>query len=208
MNLPRFHQDIQNYNIDLSSYLPAISEETMLAHYQHYNKYCNNLLIATESASTKYPNLKNLSLNEIVKHYFCDSVIYNNAAQVLNHQIYWNCIKPNNLSYIENLDLGKIIDNIFGSFDNFILKAKSIAQNHFGSGWLWCIQLGNDKIDLFTSSNAQNPISGYECNILFGIDLWEHAYYLDYKWDRNKYIDMVLNQLNLNYFSSQFQEFK
>ena len=88
MNLPRFHQDIQNYNIDLSSYLPAISEETMLAHYQHYNKYCNNLLIATESASTKYPNLRNLSLNEIVKHYFCDSVIYNNAAQVLNHQIY------------------------------------------------------------------------------------------------------------------------
>ncbi len=204
MNFPKFHKEIESYHINFNKYLPALSEITMEAHYHHYQKYCDNLYIIADSVKVKYPTLRTLSLEEIVKNYPEDFSIYNNAAQILNHQIYWSCLKPE--VYIKNIQLDQIIEQTFGSIKNLLNKSKNLALSHFGSGWLWCIQLGN-RLELITTKNAKNPLSSYECNILFGIDLWEHAFYIEHKWEKDKYLEQALEQLNFNYLASKLKTY-
>ncbi len=117
--------------------------------------------------------------------------IFNNAAQVWNHTFYWQSMtpKPN----LPSKKLMRLIEKSFGSFDNCKVELKKVAAAHFASGWAWLVQEG-DKLKIISTSNAETPIT-MNLNPLLVIDVWEHAYYLDFQNRRANYLDGVVDRL-------------
>lgn len=165
---------------------PHISEETLDYHYgKHHNAYVVNLnkLIADSDLAEK-------SLEDIVRS--SDGGVFNNAAQVWNHSFYWKSMKPNG-GGAPSGDLAAAIDKDFGSFAAF-KEAFSIAgATQFGSGWAWLV-LDNGKLSVTKTANAETPITGSAISLLT-MDVWEHAYYVDYRNARPKYIETFLESL-------------
>ena len=170
---------------------PHISEETMNFHYgKHHNAYVvnlNKLIEGTELASK--------SLEEIIKISEKDASkmgVFNNAAQVWNHTFYWHSMKPNG----GGKPTGKVLEKIekdFGSFDNFVTEFKNAGATQFGSGWAWLV-LDGDKLKVTKTGNAVTPLTS-SAKPLMTMDVWEHAYYLDYQNLRPTYIETFLNKL-------------
>ena len=151
---------------------PVISEKTIeLHHGKHLQTYVNNLnkLIADS-------NMKNLPLEEIVKS--SDGAIFNNAGQVLNHNLYFSQFTSPNTSSPEG-DLEKAIIAKWGSIDNFKKEFEKNAMEIFGSGWAWLSKDNKGNLYITKHANADNPVTSNLIPIL-GADVWEHAYYLDY----------------------------
>lgn len=170
---------------------PYISSLTLEYHYgKHHNTYVvntNNLIKETE--------LDTLSLEEIILQTANDSTktsLFNNAAQVWNHTFYWNSLKPNG-GGLPSSEIAKKIDTDFGSYDNFAKELKESALGQFGSGWAWLV-LKNGKLSISKTSNADTPIA-HGVKPILCIDVWEHAYYLDYKNARADYADAVIKNL-------------
>ncbi|WP_349681471.1 superoxide dismutase [Sulfuricurvum kujiense] len=170
---------------------PYISSLTLEYHYgKHHNTYVvntNNLIKETE--------LDTLSLEEIILLTANDSTktsLFNNAAQVWNHTFYWNSLKPNG-GGLPTGEIAKKIDTDFGSYDNFAKELKESALGQFGSGWAWLV-LKNGKLSISKTSNADTPIA-HGVKPILCIDVWEHAYYLDYKNARADYADAVIKNL-------------
>jgi superoxide dismutase, Fe-Mn family len=171
---------------------PIISEKTFQFHYgKHHNAYVENtkkLIAGTE--------FEELSLEEIIKKTYKDKSkigLFNNSAQVWNHSFYWNCIKPSG----GGIPTGKIADLInqsFGSFEKFTDEFKNAAMTQFGSGWAWLVLNENNDLEIRKTANAETPLT-YNCKALLTIDVWEHAYYLDYQNKRPEYIDNFINKL-------------
>jgi Fe-Mn family superoxide dismutase len=165
---------------------PHISENTLNFHYgKHHNAYVVNLnkLIA----GTKF---EEKSLEEIVKN--SDGGVFNNAAQVWNHTFYWNSMKPNGGGKPTGELLAKI-EADFGSYDNFIAEFKTAGATQFGSGWAWLV-LENGKLKVTKTANADTPLTG-NAKPLLTMDVWEHAYYLDFQNARPSYMETFLNKL-------------
>lgn len=170
---------------------PHITAHTLDFHHgKHHNAYVvnlNNLITGTE--------LENSSLEEIIQASVGKAErvgIFNNAAQVWNHTFYWNSMKQNGGGEPSGLLLEKI-NLSFGSFENFKKEFTTAATTQFGSGWAWLIQDG-DSLRVVKTGNAETPITaGY--NPLITIDVWEHAYYLDFQNLRPKYIETFLTSL-------------
>ncbi len=160
---------------------PVISAETLEYHYgKHHQAYVNNLnkLIP----GTEY---ENMPLEEIIKK--ASGGIFNNAAQVWNHTFYWNCMAPN----AGGEPTGKLADAIkktFGSFQAFKEKFNATAVGTFGSGWAWLVQNPDGSIAIESTSNAGNPMTTGKKPLLT-CDVWEHAYYIDYKNARPTYVE-------------------
>lgn len=160
---------------------PHISKETLEYHYgKHHQTYVTNL-----NNLVKGTDLENKSLEEIIKS--TDGGIFNNAAQVWNHTFYWNCLAPN----AGGAPTGKIADAInktFGSFEEFKKQFSDAAAKNFGSGWTWLVKKADGSIAIVNTSNAATPVSG-EDKPLLTVDVWEHAYYIDYRNARVKYLE-------------------
>ena len=181
---------------------PHISEQTIKFHYEkHHQAYVtntNNLVKGTP--------LENSSLEELIFTTFnkSDSVgIFDNSAQVFNHTFYWNCMKPSGGGF----PIGAIaqkIDEDFGSYDAFVEEFKTAATTQFGSGWAWLV-LDDGKLKILNTSNADTPmVHGHKP--LLTIDVWEHAYYLDYQNKRVEYVDNFINYLiNWDFVNSQLE---
>ena len=178
---------------------PVMSEETLDLHYgKHHQTYVtnlNNLIKDTEYA--------NISLEEILKKTANDSTksgIFNNAGQHWNHLLFWKCMKPKGGGTMPTKLEKKIIED-FGSIEKFKAEFIQAGVTQFGSGWAW-LALDKNKLVVTKSSNASNPIVNNLKPIL-GCDVWEHAYYVDFKNRRPDYIKAFLDDLvNWEYVSS------
>jgi Fe-Mn family superoxide dismutase len=170
---------------------PVISVNTLNFHYgKHHKAYVDNLnkLIAgTDLAKT--------TLEEIVKKtagVADQQGIFNNAAQVWNHTFYWHSMKPNGGGKPSG-DLAKKIDTDFGNFDNWKKEFVTAAMTQFGSGWAWVVAEGGT-LKVLKTTNADTPLTTGQTPLLT-IDVWEHAYYLDYQNRRADYVNAVIDQL-------------
>jgi len=160
---------------------PYISKETLEYHYgKHHQTYVtnlNNMIPGTE--------FENLSLEEIVKK--SSGGVFNNAAQVWNHTFYWNGLKPNG----GGAPAGKLADAInakWGSFDGFKDAFTKSAVGNFGSGWTWLVKKPDGSLDIVNTSNAATPLTTADVALLT-CDVWEHAYYIDTRNARPKYLE-------------------
>jgi Fe-Mn family superoxide dismutase len=146
---------------------------------------------------------KNLSLEQIIiKTRNHNPKIFNNAAQLFNHDFYWKCLK--NSSKLPSAKLLNLVNNQFGDFYKFCNEYIIFAGTMFGSGWSWLVE-ENGVLKFLNTANAENPI-GLGATPLCVVDLWEHAYYIDYRNNRAEYIKkIIMNCINWNFCESQLQ---
>lgn len=176
---------------------PHISAETLSFHYdKHHTGYMSNLKKLLEGK----PEAEK-SLEEIVKT--ASGGVFNNAAQVWNHAFYWKSMKPHGGGEPHGA-LADAIKRDFGSFADFRTQFHTAALGQFGSGWAWLIVDGG-KLKIATTSNADTPMAkGHKC--LFTTDVWEHAYYIDFRNQRGKYLDTFLDHLiNWDFAAENFK---
>lgn len=170
---------------------PYISSQTLDYHHgKHHNTYVvnlNNLIKDTDLDSKSLELIIRLTADDTTK-----TTIFNNAAQVWNHTFYWNSLTPNGGGTPTGA-IASMIDTDFGSYENFAKAFKEAALTQFGSGWAWLI-IDNKKLSITKTSNADTPLA-HGIKPLLCIDVWEHAYYLDYKNARVEYIDKMINHL-------------
>ena len=177
---------------------PHISVETIEFHYgKHHQTYVtnlNNLIKGTE--------FENASLEDIVKK--SSGGIYNNAAQIWNHTFFWNSMKPNG----GGAPAGALADAInakWGSFDEFEKAFQASAVGNFGSGWTWLVKKADGSVDIVNMGAAGTPLTTGD-KALLTIDVWEHAYYIDYRNLRAKFVEVFLNNLaNWDFAAANFQ---
>ena len=170
---------------------PHISAETLEFHYgKHHQTYVtklNGLIPGTE--------FENMSLEDIVGK--SSGGVFNNAAQVWNHTFYWNCLSPSG-GGAPNDKIASALQGSFGSVDAFKEQFTNSAVNNFGSGWTWLVQNSDGKLALENTSNAATPMTGASTPLLT-CDVWEHAYYIDYRNARPKYLDAFWNLVNWDF---------
>jgi len=176
---------------------PYISSETIEYHYEkHHRGYVDKLNKLLETR----PEEKNKSLEDLINT--SSGALFNNAAQVWNHNFYWKCLTPKGKKTPEK-KMAKMIDLTFGSFEEFKVKFKEQALSNFGSGWTWLVKKKDGSIAIVNTSNAQNPMTGKDKPLLT-LDVWEHAYYIDYRNDRSLYIDNFWKIVNWDFVESQY----
>jgi Fe-Mn family superoxide dismutase len=175
---------------------PAISQETLEYHYgKHHQTYVtnlNNLIKGTE--------FENLSLEEIIKK--SSGGIFNNSAQIWNHTFFWNSLTPNG----KGAPSGALADAInakWGSFDKFKEEFTKSAVGNFGSSWTWLVKKADGSLDIVNTSNAATPLTT-DAKPLITIDLWEHAYYIDYRNARPKFIETFFKLANWDFAAANF----
>jgi Fe-Mn family superoxide dismutase len=177
--------------------VPHISEETLDFHYgKHHQTYVtnlNNLIKGTE--------FETLSLEDIVKK--SAAGIYNNAAQVWNHTFLWNSMKPNGGGEPTGA-LADAINAKWGSFEEFKKAFQASAVGNFGSGWTWLVKKTDGSLDIVNTGAAGTPLTT-DSKALLTVDVWEHAYYVDYRNARQKYVETFLASLaNWDFASKNF----
>ena len=170
---------------------PHISAETIDYHYgKHHQTYVtnlNNLIKGTE--------FETASLEDIIKK--SSAGMFNNAAQVWNHTFYWNCLSPNGGGEPSGA-VADAINKTFGSFAEFKEKFTNSAVTNFGSGWTWLVKNKDGSIEIFNTSNAGCPMTS-DKKALLTVDVWEHAYYIDYRNARPKYMEGFWNLVNWDF---------
>ncbi len=144
---------------------------------------------------------ENLSLEDIVKK--ASGGIFNNAAQVWNHTFYWNCLAPKAGGEPTGA-LAEAINKTFGSFAAFKEKFSTTAVGTFGSGWAWLVKNADGSLAIESTSNAANPMTAGKKPLLT-CDVWEHAYYIDYRNARPKYVEAFWNLVNWNFVAANFK---
>lgn len=182
---------------DLDALEPHISKETLEYHYgKHHNAYVNNLNKLVDGT-----NYATMLIEDVIKN--SNGPIFNNAAQVWNHTFYWHCLAPNGGGEPTG-ELAQAISNDFGSFAEFKSKFTETAATTFGSGWAWLVQdPSNNKLRIISTSNAGTPMTE-GLNALLTCDVWEHAYYIDYRNVRPDYIKAFWNLVNWEFVSKNF----
>lgn len=176
---------------------PTLSAETIEYHYgKHHQTYItnlNSLIIGTE--------YEEQSLEEIIMN--ASGGLFNNAAQIWNHTFYWNCLSPNGGGKPTG-PLADAINNSFGSFEEFKKQFATSATTNFGSGWTWLVKNREGKLDIFNTSNAGTPMTE-GLTALLTVDVWEHAYYIDYRNARPKYLEELWKIINWEFVASNYR---
>lgn len=180
---------------------PHISEQTVAIHYhKHHQGYLNKLkkAIGDKKEAEK-------TLEELIRT--TEGHVFNCAAQVWNHSFYWKCMTPDGGSKPAE-KLAQAIDRDFGSLKEFKTKFTEAANGEFGSGWAWLTSDKNGKLHVTSSTDAENPLQSSESKTpLLTIDVWEHAYYLDYQNERGKYVEGFLDHLiNWDFVSDNYNK--
>lgn len=184
--------------------VPYISAETLDYHYgKHHATYVTNL-----NGLLQGTNLDNLSLEELItsglERVPSDkrTAVFNNAAQVWNHTFYWNCLSRAGGGRPAG-KLAEAITKSFGGFDKFQELFTKTAVGTFGSGWAWLAKTANGSLEVMSTSNAGNPFTDKKKPLLT-CDVWEHAYYIDYRNARAKYVEAFWNIVNWDFVSKNF----
>jgi Fe-Mn family superoxide dismutase len=176
---------------------PNISAETLEYHYgKHHKTYVDNLnklILSTE--------FERMSLEDIIKK--ASGGIFNNAAQVWNHTFYWNCLSPNGGGEPAG-EVAAAVNKNFGSFVQFKEKFTAAATTHFGSGWAWLVNNSDGSLSIESTSNAANPLKDGKKPLLV-CDVWEHAYYIDYRNARAKYVEAFWKIVNWRFAAQNFK---
>jgi Fe-Mn family superoxide dismutase len=165
---------------------PLISAETFDYHYgKHHQAYVTNLNAAIAGKPEEKKSLEEIILSS-------DGPLFNNSAQVWNHTFFWNSLKPKGGGKPGG-DLAQAIERDFGGFDKFREQFVQTAVKQFGSGWAWLVAEGG-KLKITSTSNADLPMKHGQ-TALFTVDVWEHAYYIDYRNARQKFVEAVVDSL-------------
>jgi len=176
---------------------PHISAETLEYHYgKHHQTYVdklNGMVEGTEDADK--------SLEEIIRS--SSGGLFNNAAQVWNHTFYWNCLSPDGGGEPTGA-LAEAVRRDFGSLSNFVEKFNESAVGNFGSGWTWLVQNPDGSLAIVNTDDAGTPLTG-DAAPLLTCDVWEHAYYIDYRNARPKYLDAFWKLVNWQFVAGNFQ---
>lgn len=176
---------------------PHISAETLEFHHdKHHATYVanlNKLIPGTE--------FENLPLEDIIKKAPAGGV-FNNAAQVWNHTFYFNCMGPNGGGKPGG-KLAEAIDQAFGSFEAFKEKFAAAGASNFGSGWTWLVKNADGGLEIMNTSNAATPLTEGKTALLT-VDVWEHAYYIDYRNARPKYLEAFWNVVNWDFVAQNY----
>lgn len=176
---------------------PHISEETLEYHYgKHHKTYVdklNGLVPGTE--------FEGKALEEIVKT--STGGVFNNAAQVWNHTFFWHCLSPNGGGE-PNGAIGEAIASAFGSFEKFKEEFTTSAVNNFGSSWTWLVKKSDGSLAIVNTSNAGTPLTDASVVPLLTADMWEHAYYIDYRNVRPNYMNAFWNLVNWDFVNKNF----
>jgi Fe-Mn family superoxide dismutase len=175
---------------------PHISAETLEFHYgKHHQTYVtklNGMVPGTE--------FEGKSLEDVIKS--ASGGVFNNAAQVWNHTFYWNCLSPNGGGAATGA-LGDAIAAKWGSYEKFVEDFSDKAVNNFGSSWTWLVKNAAGELEIVNTSNAGCPITE-DVTPLLTCDLWEHAYYIDYRNARPKYLEAFWNLANWDFANSNY----
>ena len=176
---------------------PHISKETLEYHYgKHHNTYVtklNGLVPGTE--------FEGKSLDDVVKS--SSGGVFNNAAQIWNHTFYWNCLSPNGGGEATGA-VAEAISAAFGSFEAFKEQFTASAINNFGSSWTWLVKNADGSVAIVNTSNAATPLTEEGVTPLLTVDLWEHAYYIDYRNLRPAYMEAFWNLVNWEFVNANF----
>lgn len=195
--------ELEKLSFNQDALEPVISKNTVSFHYdKHHKTYVDNLNKLIDGTDFKNTSLDDIVVNTTgVKEF---QLIFNNAAQIWNHDFYWKSIAPismNNISSDLNL---KISD--FGGIDFIKSEIKKIGLSQFGSGWVWVVlNKETSKLEVLKTLNADIP-NNTQYVPLLTIDVWEHAYYLDYQNKRGDYLDAIIEVLNWEFASNNFSK--
>ncbi len=188
---------LPNLPYEMDALEPYISKETLEYHYgKHHKTYVDNLNKLVEGT-----DVAKKTLEEIIKS--STGGIFNNAAQVWNHTFYWHCMKPH-ASQEPTGALAKALNHAFGSLAEFKEQFSKVAATTFGSGWAWLVKTKEGKLEIVSTSNAANPMTENKKPLLT-CDVWEHAYYIDYRNARLKYIENFWHLINWEFVETQFE---
>jgi len=186
---------------DKKSLEPIFTEETFDYHYgKHHASYVNNL-----KGLTRDTPLVKTSINDIIKHGYKnnDTSLFNNAAQHWNHSFFWNCLSPDGGKAPQG-KIKNLIERDFGTFETFKEQFSTTAVKLFGSGWAWLVQNPEGKLEILSLKDAQTPVVGNKTPILT-LDVWEHAYYIDYRNARPKFVEGFWEVTNWNFANQNLQ---
>jgi Fe-Mn family superoxide dismutase len=177
---------------------PHMSKETLEFHYgKHHQTYVTTL--NTLIAGTEF---ETLSLEEIIKK--ASGPVFNNAAQIWNHSFFWNCLSPHGGGQPKaGSALAQAIDQRWGSYSAFQEAFTKAALTLFGSGWAWLVKRPDGSLDLVQGGNAQTPLTG-ETTPILTLDVWEHAYYIDYRNARAKFVEAFWKLVNWDFAQQNF----
>ena len=195
-----------NYSYDALE--PHIDKQTMEIHHtKHHQAYVDKLNQALE----KYPEFQNMEIEEILKSLDklpedIKAAVRNNGGGHYNHDLFWKIMSPDGERKPVG-ELAKKIDEKFGDFESFKAKFKDDSVGRFGSGWGWLVLNSDNSIDIVSTPNQDNPISEGK-KVIFGLDVWEHAYYLKYMNKRPDYIDAWWNVVNWSIIEERYQSLK
>jgi len=171
---------------ELDALAPHISQETLEYHYgKHHNAYVTNLNKMVEGTDHAESALEDVIMS-------ADGGMFNNAAQVWNHTFYWNCMRPGGGGAPSGA-VGDAVGSAFGSYDKFREQFTEAALTQFGSGWAWLVDDGSG-MSIMKTSNADLPMK-HSARALLTVDVWEHAYYIDYRNARPDYVNTFLDHL-------------
>jgi Fe-Mn family superoxide dismutase len=176
---------------------PFMSGETLEYHHgKHHRGYVDKL-----NSQLRGTQLEGAGLDQVVKR--STGAIFNNAAQVWNHNFFWNCLDPEG-SGEPSAALGKTLERAFGSVDAFRQLFRKAAIEKFGSGWTWLVRLRDGQLVVRSTDGADNPLTTGDAPLL-SCDVWEHAYYIDYRNDRSRYLDAYWRIVNWRFVEENFE---
>ena len=185
---------------------PYIDAKTMEIHYgKHHNGYTNNLNNAISGTE-----LESKTIEEILKNLDLDNMaLRNNSGGYFNHNLFWEIMGPN-CGGNPSGEISEAINSNFNSFENFKEEFKKAAATRFGSGWAWLCLLGDGKLEICSTPNQDNPLMENSCggNPILCLDVWEHAYYLNYQNRRPDYIEAFFSLINWDEVNSKYLNFK
>lgn len=171
---------------------PHISAKTLEFHHgKHHQAYIDNLNKLIAGTPMDHDSLSSLILKSAGRE--GKEAIFNNAAQAYNHEFFWKCLKPVSREVLVPIELKNAVIHSFGSWEKMIEEFKAAALSQFGSGWVWLVK-EDSNVKIMKTSNADTPIAHGQ-QPLFTIDVWEHAYYLDYQNRRADYVSAIVENL-------------
>lgn len=185
---------------DLAALAPFVSEEQMDYHYnKHHAAYFKKLNQLIEGKKEEQ-----LDLKEVIK--ISSGGVFNNAAQAWNHTFFWSCMSPNGGGKPKG-ELGEAIKRDFGSLEEFMKKFSDAATTLFGSGWAWLASDNQGKLEIMPLSNADTPFK-YDKTPIMTLDVWEHAYYIDYRNKRPQFIEQFKDVIHWDFAEECYQRVK
>lgn len=191
---------------DYDALEPHIDARTMEIHHsKHHNGYTTKLNNAIEGT-----DLENKSIEELLKNHTDNTAVRNNGGGYWNHKLFWQVMSPNGGGNPTG-DLADAINNDFGSFDKFKEEFSNAAKTQFGSGWAWLCVHDGGKLSVCSTPNQDNPLmpsAGCDGTPILGIDVWEHAYYLNYQNRRPDYVSAFWNVINWDEVSKRYNDNK